>query len=169
MSARGRIIERFERSRRERNGVRRYRKVELLKIALIRTENDGGTIEFTKQPKIREEVMILPKSGEGIRKNGREITKMREEKNIGKMKTTFNDSIAKALDLSKEDISATKKLNATYYLGLFVGVTILAYTIVFYQSLGLMVAPMFILGLGLVFTWLASKWKINKIRKKHVI
>ena len=87
MSAKEGIAERFKRSEMTRNGVNKYRKVEFLKIALIRTENIGGTVEFTKQPKIREEVMIPPKSA-GVGKNGRKVVKRLEEAPIKKVKNS---------------------------------------------------------------------------------
>lgn len=87
MSAREGIVERFKRCEMTRNGVSGYKKVELLKIALIRT-NFGETVEFTKQPKIIAEVMIPPKSGGRVGKNGRKIVKRLEEAPIKKVKNS---------------------------------------------------------------------------------
>lgn len=158
----------FVRTRKEDNELNVYnneyniRKIEFPEKVIIRTENVRGEVESTKQPKVRERVRVPLKPEEGIGKNGRKFAKRPEELRI-------KSDIIEALDLSKENTSITKKLNAIYYLEMFVGVTILVSTIILYQALGLMAIPMFILGLGLVFTWLASKWKINKIRKEHVI
>jgi len=86
MSARGRIVEQFEMSQMAKNGVSNYRKIELPKEVIIRTESVEGVPKTTKQPKIREGVP--PEPEEWIGKNGREITKRWEKVAIDKVESS---------------------------------------------------------------------------------
>ena len=114
MSARGPIIEQFGMTQRTKNGVITYRKIELPKKVIIRTENVSGEVEFTKQPKIREEEMMPPKPEDGIRKNGRKIVKHVEEAKNVELKRILYREIA-------NHVAGCAKVPIIYYIVMIFG------------------------------------------------
>jgi len=124
----------------------------------------SGEVRTEKFDKIRKE--IVPRGLEQkIRKNGIAIAG-RPDKNRSKRESTFYNDITEAANLSREDVLISQRFDIISSVGLIVGVVILIYTIVFRKSFDLLVLPMSILGLGLIFTWLIAKWKIDKAGEK---
>jgi hypothetical protein len=114
-TARGRIIvEQFEMSQMAKRGISNYRKIELPKRVIVRTENVRGKVESTKQSKIREEVMVLPEPGEGIGKNGGMIVKPVEEAKNVELKRILYREIA-------NHVADRVKVPVIYYIVMIFG------------------------------------------------
>ena len=174
MSAEGHIVERMKTAEMARKG--KYEEYRLPKEVLKITRNDEGKIiETAKQPEIRKVVTMPPRPGleAGRRKNGEGIVKKPKETRIIMTTGPLKSDLSKSIDLLKEDISISKKLDTIYYVEMSVGGIILVSTILVYHAGGLkaipMIIPMIILGLGIFFTSFAAKRRIKRVRKEHGI
>jgi hypothetical protein len=122
----------------------------------------NGKVISKRHNKIKKAIVSV-ESEKRIKKNGMAIAKSYEKKNMSKMESYSN----KALDLSKEDVLISQRFDIVSSIGLIVGSIILLSAIIFLESLGGLILPMFTLGLGLILTWLLAKIRIEEIRKEH--
>ena len=80
----------------------------------------------------------------------------------------LNTDVVNVIQLLKDDVSS-KRVNSIYNLEMILGSIIVISAIIFYEPLDLLVVPLIILGLGVFFTSLVSKNKVNKTRKEYGI
>lgn len=80
----------------------------------------------------------------------------------------LNTDVVNVIQLLKDDVSS-KRVDSIYNLEIILGSIIVISAIIFYKPLDLLVVPFIILGLGVFFTSLVSKNKVNKTRKEYGI
>lgn len=80
----------------------------------------------------------------------------------------LNTDVVNVIQLLKDDVSS-KRVDSIYNLEMILGSIIVISAIIFYEPLDLLVVPLIILGLGVFFTSLVSKNKVNKTRKEYGI
>ena len=80
----------------------------------------------------------------------------------------LNTDVVNVIQLLRDDVSS-KRVDSIYNLEMILGSIIIISAIIFYEPLDLLVVPLIILGLGIFFTSLVSKSKVNKMRREYGI